>query len=47
VSDKGVGRGVADTRPIGVGILVAVFAAACLAFLLGSARRRNFGRMAS
>jgi hypothetical protein len=44
VSDTGVG-GVGDTRPVGVGILVAVFAAAGLAFLIGSARRRRtFGR---
>jgi hypothetical protein len=47
VSDKGAAGGVADTRPIGVGILVAVFAAACLAFLFGSVRRQKFGRMAS
>jgi hypothetical protein len=47
VSDKGVGGGVADTRPIGIGILVAVFGVACLAFLFGSARRRSFGRVAS
>jgi hypothetical protein len=46
VSDKGVGGGVGDTRPIGVGILVAVFAVAGLAFLFGSARRRTFGRVA-
>jgi hypothetical protein len=47
VSDKGAAGGVADTRPIGVGILVAVFAAACLAFLFGSVRRQKLGRMAS
>jgi hypothetical protein len=47
VSAKGVGAGVADTRPIGVGILAAVFGVACLAFLFGSARRRSFGRVTS
>jgi hypothetical protein len=44
VSDTGVGAGVANTRPVGVGILVAVSAVAGLAFLIGSARRRrHFG----
>jgi hypothetical protein len=47
VSDKGVEAGVANTRPIGVGILVAVFGVACLAFLFGSAKRRSFGRVTS
>jgi hypothetical protein len=48
VSDKGVGAGAADTRPVGIGILVVVFGVACLAFLFGSARRRHsFGRVAS
>jgi hypothetical protein len=46
VSDKGVGSSVADTRPIGVGILAAVFGVVCLAFLFGSARRRGLGRVA-
>ena len=40
VSDKGAAA-IGDTRPVGVGILVAVFAAAGLAFLIGSARRRR------
>lgn len=39
VSAKGVRGGVGDTRPVGVGILVAVFAAAGVAFLLGFGRR--------
>jgi hypothetical protein len=46
VSDKGVGGGVGNTRPIGVGILAAVLGVVCLAFLFGSARRRSFGRVA-
>ena len=39
VSHKGVGGEVGDTRPVGVGILVAVFAAAGIAFLFGVGRR--------
>jgi hypothetical protein len=38
VSDKGAGT-VGDTRPVGVGILIAVFAAAGLAFVIGFGRR--------
>jgi hypothetical protein len=39
VSDKGANAGVGDTRPIGIGILIAVFAAAGLAFVFGVGRR--------
>jgi hypothetical protein len=43
VSDTGAG-GVGDTRPVGVGILVAIFALAGVVFLFGSAKRRAFSR---
>jgi cobalamin biosynthesis Mg chelatase CobN len=39
VSAKGAGGEAGDTRPVGVGILVAVFAAAGLAFMFGFGRR--------
>jgi hypothetical protein len=43
VSDTGAG-GVGDTRPVGVGILMAIFALAGVVFLFGSAKRRAFSR---